>query len=97
MLFIAVPYYSHISNLDSIMPSLNPPDLDSSSSASSEHGLSDHSPLSTNASTPPNISSLDLTKLSHDAAGTGGVVEHSPVNIAKNICCVGAGYVGMQN
>jgi hypothetical protein len=50
-----------------------------------------HSPISTNPSTPFNPSELDLYKLSQNAIST------TPVLRARNICCVGAGYVGMYD
>jgi hypothetical protein len=62
--------------------------MDSASSDTSDS--LDHNAPSTNPSTPLNPSTLDLTKLSRDSA-----TEVLPVLKAKNICCVGAGYVGM--
>lgn len=61
--------------------------MDSSSSDTSE--ALDQSPVSTNPSTPPATSSVDLQKLARESA-----TEILPVVKAKNICCVGAGYVG---
>jgi hypothetical protein len=76
------------------------PDMDSSSSTTSDHNPSDSlspSTAPTTASTPLNPSLVDLPKLSRDAAAAGEALNQPPVNIAKNICCVGAGYVGMSN
>ncbi|KAH9207039.1 UDP-glucose 6-dehydrogenase [Leptodontidium sp. 2 PMI_412] len=61
--------------------------MESASSDTSE--FLDGSPLSTNPSTPLNPSTTNLVKLSREAA-----TEVLPVTKAKNICCVGAGYVG---
>ena len=59
--------------------------MDSASSVASE----DYNPVSTNPSTPPSTSAIDLPKLSRTYAT--GVLSVARV---RNICCVGAGYVG---
>ncbi|KAF8859738.1 nucleotide sugar dehydrogenase [Acephala macrosclerotiorum] len=61
--------------------------MDSASSDTSD--VLEHSPVSTNPSTPPATSSIDLPKLARESA-----TEILPAVKARNICCVGAGYVG---
>jgi hypothetical protein len=78
--------------------------MDSASSTASDQILSDSqspSPESTNASTPFSPSVVDFPKL---AALTADEVVEEVVAVVqpeqegvKNICCVGAGYVGMSD
>lgn len=62
--------------------------MGSSSSETSES--QERVAVSTNPSTPQSESSIDLPKLAREIAA-----DVHPVIEVKNICCVGAGYVGM--
>lgn len=78
------------------MQSITPPEMDCSSSTGSDHGIFDSgacSPISTAASTPQYQSLVDLPKLSRDVVATESTGYYQR-QTAKNICCVGAGYVG---
>ena len=79
------------SEMAPLMMPTSPPSESSAPSVTSDSGSPVHgtTPPTTNPSTPFNPSLIDLSKLSHRNQ------EAQPLFAAKNICCVGAGYVGV--